>query len=147
MTKLNLISAWSRTKLLWLSILLPWLSVLYCWHYGSPVPFAPPNKWSAYLLLIIISPIIEEIAFRGLLQELLVSRIKPKIIALVMVNLAFVMLHYARNSNLFYLALVFACGLIFSLLKECFASLKVAVFMHSYYNCCFILLLRLVYTN
>lgn len=93
-------------------------------------------------IIILVSPILEEIAFRGLIQDLCIKKFyNHKIMAIIFVNIMFSLLHFNNNQNIIYLVLVFLSGMIFSYSKLMFNKLSVPILLHAYYNIIFIIML------
>lgn len=90
------------------------------------------------LLLLIISPLLEEIVFRGLIQEYLATKINSKFYVIIIVNVLFSGLHYHINHNPWYLFCIAICGIIFSIIKLITNSLSLVIMIHSYYNLSFL---------
>lgn len=90
-------------------------------------------------LLLFLSPILEEIVFRGLIQDYIFEKISNKTLVVIITNLLFIAFHYHINSNFLYLLTVFICGVIFSLFKIRFSKLYYPICCHLYYNLCFYL--------
>lgn len=97
------------------------------------------------ILIILISPILEEIVFRGLLQDLFLKYIHNKVIAFIILNIIFTFMHYKfglNTINLIYFIFLFICGMIFSVTKNIFYKLSYVIYLHCYYNIIFLLFLR-----
>ena len=103
--------------------------------------FTIPSTYSKIILLLIVSPILEEIVFRGLIQDYVVNKVKNKCLAVIIVSLFFATFHYRINSNLFYLTLIFASGVVFSLTKLIYGKILFPICLHTYYNLLYILCL------
>ena len=103
--------------------------------------FTIPNTYSKIIMLLIVSPILEETVFRGLIQDYIVSKVKSKWITVVIVSLLFAAFHYRINPNFLYLTLVFASGVVFSWTKLLYVKLLFPISLHSYYNVLYILCL------
>ena len=95
---------------------------------------------SSIIILIVVSPILEELVFRLFLQDVFLSKINNKLIALFLVNLLFVLVHYKKPINIVYLLALFICGMILSIIKQNY-KLSYAIYLHSYYNILFIIVL------
>ncbi len=99
------------------------------WPLVRPWPF---------LSLVLLYPTIEEIAFRGLLQELLrdyVSRrsLGPLTIANLLTSVLFAGLHFIYHAPL-WAALVFFPSLVFGFFKDRTRRLLAPVILHVFYN-------------
>lgn len=90
-------------------------------------------SFHAIAFIIFIAPVLEELVFRGLFQEILLKILKRKAIAFVAVNILFTVLHYHIRSEYEYLLVVFISGLIYSIVRDRY-GLKNAIYLHIYYN-------------
>jgi len=117
------------------AVILP-IGVLYV-LYKLKLPFLNYHITGNILFLLIISPILEELVFRGLLQESIYNKTKNYIFTVIMVNIAFMSLHYIVNNNIVYLLAVFICGIIFSVVKIYYKRIIYPIMLHVYYNLCF----------
>lgn len=106
--------------------------------------FTLPFNALFLVLSFFVSPILEEIVFRGFLQDLLNKRIGNQILVVILVNFVFALLHVHINPELWYLLLVFACGVLFSSIKILFKKIRYPILLHSYYNISFLLLILLL---
>ena len=93
---------------------------------------------AAVISFLVIQPIVEEFAFRGALQGLLLQRgasrrIGPISFANLATTAAFVALHFTAQPPVWALAVV-APSLVFGHLRERFASVLPAIALHSIYN-------------
>jgi membrane protease YdiL (CAAX protease family) len=91
-----------------------------------------------FLSLVLLYPIVEEIAFRGLLQELLrdyVSRrsLGPLTIANLLTSVLFAGLHFIYHAPL-WAALVFFPSLVFGFFKDRTNHLLAPIILHVFYN-------------
>ena len=91
-----------------------------------------------FLSVVLLYPIVEEIAFRGLLQELLrdhVSRrsLGPLTIANLLTSVLFAGLHFIYHAPL-WAALVFFPSLVFGFFKDRTNRLLAPVILHVFYN-------------
>ena len=134
-----------KNNILMFFILLPfciWLPAYFFFKMYIP-NFATPHGVSGYFILLLLSPLLEEIVFRGLLQDILLRWFRQQLLGVLILNLAFAGLHYRINASLLYLFPVFICGLIFSIVKIRFASLVYPILFHIYYNAFFVVMLGL----
>lgn len=101
-----------------------------------------PVGWSAWLSLVLVQPLLEELVFRGLLQGQALAllskdgrprRLGPVTLANVLVTVAFVLLHL-RAQPLAWALTVAAPSLVFGHLRERFGSVWPAVLVHAVYN-------------
>ena len=91
--------------------------------------------------LIIFYPVIEELAFRGVIQEYISSKTKqyPSLfyfsVANILTSLLFVAMHFVHHTPLWAM-LVFIPSLIFGYFKEQFGHIGASIFLHMFYNAC-----------
>jgi len=109
----------------------------------------PPVQWDwpllqpwAYLLPVVAYPVVEEMVFRGLLQELLQQYLGGRALGpLSMANLVttalFTLLHFIYHPPL-WAALVFLPSLVFGFFKDRTGRLVVPIILHVFYNAGFI---------
>jgi uncharacterized protein len=96
--------------------------------------------------LILFYPIIEELAFRGVIQEFIASKTKQfhpiffLSVANVATSLLFVAMHFVHHPPLWAL-LVFVPSLIFGYFKEQYGDVRASIFLHMFYNACSLFLL------
>jgi membrane protease YdiL (CAAX protease family) len=116
-----------------LALILPiilWLGI----YIASPkITFGKQNLW----LFIVIYPIIEELAFRGVIQEYL-SKIYQKnfyniSFANLFTSILFATLHLINHTAIWAI-LVFIPSLIFGYFKDKFNSVIPSIFLHIFYN-------------
>ena len=91
-----------------------------------------------FLSLVLLYPIVEEIAFRGLVQELLrdyVSRrsLGPLTMANLLTSVLFAGLHFIYHAPL-WAALVFFPSLVFGFFKDRTNHLLAPIILHVFYN-------------
>jgi len=103
--------------------------VQWNWPLVRPWPF---------LSLVLLYPIVEEIAFRGLVQELLrdyVSRrsLGPLTMANLLTSVLFAGLHFIYHAPL-WAALVFFPSLVFGFFKDRTNHLLAPIILHVFYN-------------
>ena len=120
-----------------------WL-VLYFFHFQQPdillnKPLLYP-RW--FLSLVLAYPVLEEILFRGLLQELVRDYIStatfgPLTLANLLTSVLFAGAHFFYPAPA-WAALVFFPSLIFGFFKERTATLTAPVILHVFYNAGFI---------
>jgi hypothetical protein len=93
---------------------------------------------AALISFVVMQPVVEELAFRGALQGLLLQRggsrrIGPISFANLATTTAFVALHFTAQPPVWALAVVVP-SMVFGHLRERFASVLPAIAMHSIYN-------------
>ena len=96
--------------------------------------------------LIVFYPVVEELAFRGVIQEVIASKTKqyPTFYYLTLANILtsvlFVLIHFVHHTPLWAM-LVFIPSLIFGYFKEKYKSILPSIFLHMFYNICSIFLI------
>jgi len=108
-------------------------NIQWDWPLREPWPF---------LLPVLFYPIIEEIIFRGLIQELLHDYISqqslgPVSIANLLTSLLFSGMHFIYHAPL-WAALVFFPSLVFGFFKERTGRLTAPILLHVFYNAGFL---------
>jgi membrane protease YdiL (CAAX protease family) len=133
--------------LFWLAVMagpLCWL-VLYLLLRPATLQWTWPLAAPAdYLLPVLFYPVLEEIVFRGLLQELaqeFISRrtLGPISLANLMTSLVFTGFHFLNHTPL-WAALVFFPSLVFGFFKDRYGTLTAPILLHGFYNAGFLLL-------
>jgi len=124
--------------LYWLAVLLP---NPHGWH-----PYWPQQAPLAFLLVVIAYPVLEEIVFRGWLQESLRRHIPwqvpgPVSSANLFTSIVFAALHVIINSNPVS-AWVFFPSLVFGYCKDRYRTLTAPIILHIFYNAGYFLLLQ-----
>ena len=125
--------------LFWLTyyIYLP-VTLQLSWPLDDPLRFG---------LLVAVFPVLEEIVFRGLIQEWLAKHLSQRIgilsLANVVTSLAFAGLHLVHQS-LMWSGLIFFPSLIFGFSKERYQTLCAPILLHSWYNLGFVWLFSAV---
>jgi membrane protease YdiL (CAAX protease family) len=100
----------------------------------------------ALFFLIIFYPVIEELVFRGVIQEFIASKTKQfrsffhLSIANVMTSLLFVAIHFVHHPPSWAL-LVFIPSLIFGYFKEQYGDIRASIMLHMFYNTCSLFLI------
>ena len=96
--------------------------------------------------LIVFYPVIEELAFRGMIQEYIATKTKQYPVyfyislANVLTSVLFVLMHFVHHTPLWAL-LVFVPSLVFGYFKEQYKSILPSIFLHMFYNACSIFLI------
>lgn len=91
--------------------------------------------------LILFYPVVEELAFRGVIQEYIASKTKqiPAFfhlsVANVVTSVLFVLMHFVHHTPLWAI-LVFVPSLIFGYFKEQYGHVAPSIFLHMFYNAC-----------
>jgi membrane protease YdiL (CAAX protease family) len=104
-------------------------------------PLAAPLQ---YLLPVMVYPVLEEIVFRGLVQELVQEYISartlgPLSVANLLTSLLFTGMHFLYHAPL-WAALVFLPSLVFGFFKDRTGRLLAPILLHGFYNAGFLLL-------
>jgi membrane protease YdiL (CAAX protease family) len=129
-----------RDSLLHLALLAgpaAWLALW--WLYPQPVAWDKPLRHPGWFLqLTLLYPLLEEIAFRGLLQELVhdylsQARFGPLSVANLLTSVLFTAAHFFYHPPLA-AALVFFPSLVFGFFKDRTGALTAPVLLHSFYN-------------
>ena len=102
-------------------------------------PLAEP--WQ-FLLPVVVYPVIEEIIFRGLIQELIFKFVSsgsfgPVSMANLLTSILFTALHFIHQAPL-WAALVFFPSLVFGHFKDTTQGLSAPIVLHVFYNAGFI---------
>jgi len=98
------------------------------------------------LFLILLYPVVEELAFRGVIQEFIASKTKQFrsffyfTLANIVTSLLFVAMHFVHHTPLWAI-LVFVPSLIFGYFKEQFGHIWASIFLHMFYNVCSLFLI------
>ena len=109
---------------------------------------AAPASAMAWLLLVLVQPVLEELVFRGLLQGQLLRlggtrRLGPLSLANLATTVAFCALHLLAQPPAWALAVALP-SLVFGHLRERLGSVLPAVVLHAFYNAGFGLLAALL---
>ena len=136
-----------RDPLFWLAVMAGpacWLLLYLLLRPASPQwdwPLAAPAE---YLMPVLLYPVLEEIVFRGLIQELVrefISRrtLGPLSLANLLTSLVFTGFHFFNHAPL-WAALVFFPSLVFGFFKDRHHTLTAPILLHGFYNAGFLLL-------
>lgn len=96
--------------------------------------------------LIVFYPVIEELAFRGMIQEYIASKTKQYpayfyiSVANILTSVLFVLMHFVHHAPMWAL-LVFIPSLVFGYFKEQYKSILPSIFLHMFYNACSLFLI------
>lgn len=115
---------------------IPVVAYFFILYFHLPVFFVVNSSW---FMLLMLSPVLEEIVFRGLIQDYLLSKTSNVTVSIIVVNLLFMVFHCHINPNYIYLLAIFGCGIMFSILKFKLLRLRYPILYHVYYNLCFYL--------
>ena len=113
-----------------------WAFLLYFgqWHW-----FKSSIDWPLILLVVIAYPVVEELCFRGFLQEQLLTRAFARrqclqiTIANILCSLGFVALHAIYHTWAFAL-MVFIPSVVFGFFRDRYHSVIPGIILHSWYN-------------
>lgn len=125
------------------------LVLFFLWLFQRPQigiiwPLKSPRT---FLLLIVLYPILEEIVFRGLLQEVLYKRsfCRRKISGISMANLItsllFMSSHYFYDVSI-WASLILVPSLTFGYFRDKYQSVKPSIILHVFYNLCYYLVYK-----
>ena len=136
-----------RDRLFWLAVMagpLCWLLLYLLLRPATPQWSWPLAAPADYLLPVLFYPVLEEIVFRGLLQELaqeFISRrtFGPLSLANLLTSLVFTGFHFLNHAPL-WAALVFFPSLVFGFFKDRYGTLTAPILLHGFYNAGFLLL-------
>jgi hypothetical protein len=101
----------------------------------------PGISWYPLLAVLLVFPVLEEVVFRGLVQEWIAGKLLSRLgilsAANLLTSLVFVAAHLIYSQWPWAL-LVFFPSLVFGYLKERHQSLLSPIIMHSFYNAGFV---------
>ncbi len=110
------------------------------WVFSSPATHLawPLNDPLRFLYPALLYPVVEEILFRGILQEAVQAHLKPWKLgplthANLLTSLVFSALHFISHPPL-WAAAVFLPSLLFGLVKERSGGLAAPIVLHVFYN-------------
>jgi len=110
------------------------------WVFSSPTTHLawPLNDPLRFLYPALLYPVVEEMLFRGLLQEAVQAHLKPWKLeplthANLLTSLVFSALHFINHPPL-WAAAVFLPSLLFGLVKERSGGLTAPIVLHVFYN-------------
>jgi|SRR5690625_1023464 len=114
-----------------------WFALALIVHPGFRPGWPLAKPW-VFITLCLIYPVLEEIVFRGLLQDWLAQRFKRRALyglsaANVVTSLIFAALHFIYHPPL-YAALVLFPSLVFGYFRERHATLATPIALHIWYN-------------
>ena len=114
-----------------------WLA-LYWVTQVSPDPGWPLREPLRFLYPALLYPVVEELVFRGLVQDLLHRHLRPWHLgplshANLLTSLLFTALHFVNHAPL-WAAAVFFPSLLFGFFKDRTGQLAAPIVLHVYYN-------------
>ena len=121
--------------------LLCWLALYFIQHPLIQWDWPLREPWQ-FLLPVLFYPVVEEIVFRGLIQELVHDYITrqslgPVSIANLLTSLLFAGMHFIYHAPL-WAALVFFPSLVFGFFKDRTGRLAAPILLHVFYNAGFL---------
>ncbi len=93
----------------------------------------------SFFFLIIFFPLVEELAFRGVIQEYIYKTISEHSLlfhityANIMTSILFVLMHLIHHEPV-WAVLTFVPSLIFGYFKERYKQIRPSIFLHMFYN-------------
>ena len=129
-----------RDRIFWAAIAAAVIFWVVLYGFGRPnvnVAWPLTHPW-LFLIPAIISPILEEVVFRGLIQENLAKRVSapipgPITAANLVTSVLFSVTHLLYHPPL-WSAAAFIPSLLFGYFKDKYQSLGPPVLLHAYYN-------------
>jgi len=117
--------------------LLYW-ALLYLGTGASPDPGWPLREPLRFLYPALLYPVVEELVFRGLVQDLVHRRLKPWHVgplshANLLTSVLFTALHFVNHPPL-WAAAVFVPSLVFGFFKDRTGQLAAPIVLHVFYN-------------
>jgi len=100
------------------------------------------SDWKSLFFLIFLYPIVEELFFRGMVQEYLYSKTnRQKLflglsVANLLTSLLFVLIHFVHHEPIWAI-LTFFPSLIFGYFKELYNQITPSIVLHMFYNLCY----------
>jgi len=100
------------------------------------------SDMKSLFFLIFLYPIIEELTFRGVIQEYISQKTKQRrlflnlSIANILTSILFVLMHFVHHEPIWAI-LTFFPSLIFGYFKERYAQIAPSIILHMFYNLCF----------
>jgi membrane protease YdiL (CAAX protease family) len=97
------------------------------------------RDYESFLVLIFLYPVVEELAFRGVIQEYFAVRTNEKTFgfgityANLITSILFALIHFVHHAPVWAVA-VFIPSLIFGYFRDRFVRVLPAIFLHGFYN-------------
>lgn len=117
-----------------LSLILP-LVLMPLKYMFSPYDFSSQQ----IMILLFISPIIEEVLFRKFLQDYLKHKLQNLPYGVLLTNFIFMLAHLKNTSNIIILIGIFISGMIFSLVYDEKERIIYPIFIHFWFNLFYLL--------
>lgn len=122
----------------------PIFSLLYSeiFQHKSDNLFWLLSDATSLFLLILLYPLIEELTFRGIIQEYVSQKTKQwkPFLGLSLANLVtsilFVLMHFVYHTPI-WAVLTFFPSLVFGYFKERYANVAPSITLHMFYNLCY----------
>ncbi len=122
----------------------PIFCLLYIWVFDHK---ADDIYWlikdiRSLLFLVFLYPIVEEVIFRGFIQEYITNKLKNQSIFLglsianLLTSLLFVSIHFIHHPPI-WATLVLFPSLIFGYFKDKYIHIAPSIVLHMFYNLCF----------
>jgi CAAX protease family protein len=129
-----------RDRIFWVAVTAAVIFWVILYGFGRPnvsVTWPLTYPW-LFLIPAIIGPILEEIVFRGLIQEYLAKRVRavfpgPISVSNLVTSVLFSATHLKYHPPL-WAAAAFIPSLLFGYFKDKYQSLGPPVILHAYYN-------------
>jgi membrane protease YdiL (CAAX protease family) len=135
-------SAWWPAPWQWCALLAAPPAIAWAWLLLAHPALQCDNSW-VWTKWILISPALEELAFRGLLQSALMrgfGRMQlPRWAAIAIAALAFAAFHGVNGAAAYSLAM-FAAGLAFGYVYSQSRNLIYPILLHAWSNACLLLI-------
>jgi len=98
------------------------------------------------LIILLASPLIEEIVFRDVFQSVILRQVRL-VINIVITNILFTILHFNNFSlySMLFLLGVFVSGVLLSIIRWRYNNILICILLHAYYNT-FVVLISYYYT-
>ena len=133
-----------RDPLLYLALLagpVCWLVLFYILQPSIQLGWPLDEPWQ-FLMPVVFYPFIEEIVFRGFIQELLHDRVSsrsfgPLSVANLLTSVLSTALHFIHHAPA-WAALVFLPSLVFGFFKDRTGGLTAPILLHVFYNAGFL---------
>ena len=129
-----------RDRVLWcvVALAIPFWCGLFLYTKPQPNLLWPIHNPVAFIVPALIYPVLEEIVFRGLIQDYLNKRLNsrqlgPITIANLLTSIVFAAMHFFYHIPQ-WAAAVFIPSLLFGYFKDKYLSLAPPMLLHVYYN-------------
>ena len=123
------VTAFVASGLLWIFSLMPWFDANEVQDLGYTTFMSAPEKIIAFLALVVIAPIAEEVIFRGWLYGKMRARLNAPI-AVILVSLLFALLHFQWNVGV----TVFVLSVVLCVMREVTGTIYAGILTHMIQN-------------